>query len=287
MKNLLNIFFFVTLFTCPKIILAVVPTYPVVIESDTKSILKQIEAKAKVAQIRKQPFGGILAWVGTQLVNSPYAYYLLDQKTPEYLYISLGNTDCMLFVEEVVVLSRLIRSNRLTIDNYIDGIKDIRYHGSVSYCNRNHYFKDWAITNEQRGLVRDVGLQLTGEFVPNNAYILGNTIADNESNIHHADLACIRSREKIIDQKNIGFIAVGKLPSYLKYIKDGDIIGVVSAHPTKSDSIRHLGFAHLGNKQQVGYLNASSLKGKVVIYASLLDYLYSHNDAGIVLLRPI
>ncbi|MFN8770866.1 MAG: N-acetylmuramoyl-L-alanine amidase-like domain-containing protein [Neisseriaceae bacterium] len=258
--------------------------YQVVIESGTVNILNHIKKNAKITNVAKKPMSDIITWVGTQLLNSPYSYYLLDERTPEYLYISLSKTDCMLFVEEVVVLARLIQSQELNLDNYINGIKKIRYHGNVSYCNRNHYFKDWAVMNESQNILEDVGLKLTGKTLPNTAHILGDVIARNESNIHYSNLACIRDREKILDRETIGFIDIKYLPKYLKFIKSGDIIGVVTSNPIRSDSIRHVGIAYV-KSGKVGYLNASSIKSKVVIYDNLMKYLIKHKDAGIILFR--
>lgn len=258
--------------------------YPIVIESGTKDTLNQIQSLAKSEQIARKPMGDIVAWVGLQLLNSPYSYYLLDKKTPEYLYVSLSQTDCMLFVEEVIVVSRLIKMDKLNLASYIDGIKQIRYHGDVAYCNRNHYFKDWAVMNESQGIVEDMGLRLGGQVLPNTAHILGDNIVKNKDNIHYASLSCIRDREKVVNTETIGFIPIKKLSKYLKDIQSGDIVGVVASNPIKSDAVRHLGIAYVNNGK-VGYLNASSLKHKVVIYDSLMDYLTDHKDAGIVLLR--
>ena len=257
--------------------------YSVVIESATNTTLNTIKQSATRNKIAKQSIGDIITWVSVQLLNSPYSSYLLDQKTPEYLYISLSKTDCMLFVEEVIVLSRLIKTQQLNLNNYIAGIKQIRYHGDVTYCNRNHYFKDWVVMNESQNILQDIGINLTNQVLPNHATILGNIISKNPSNIHYSDLQCIKAREQIVNKETIGFIPIAKLPQYLKYIKPGDII---ANNPTKSDVIRHLGIAYIRNGV-VGYINASSRKEnmKVVIYQSLMDYLHKYNDAGIVLVR--
>ncbi|MBY0379443.1 MAG: DUF1460 domain-containing protein, partial [Burkholderiales bacterium] len=252
----------------------------------TPNILNKIKQLDIKQQIAKKPTDEIVTWVGTQLLNSPYSFYLLDQKTPEYLYISLSKTDCMLFVEEVIVLSRLIKTQQLNLGNYIAGIKQIRYHGNVSYCNRNHYVKDWLVMNESQNILQDIGISLSNQNLPNKASILSEVIAKNKNNIHHSNLQCIQEREQIVNQETIGFIPIAKLANYLQYIKSGDIIGIVAKNPTKSDAIRHLGIAYIKDGR-IGYLNASSKKNnvKVVIYNNLMDYLHANNDAGIVLVR--
>lgn len=259
-------------------------SYPVIIESGTQAILNSIVQKSKTAHIRNKPIGDIIQWTSLQLLNSPYVYYLLDKTTPEYLYISLSKTDCVLFTEEVVVISRLIKENKLTLFNYINGIKQLRYHGKLAYCNRNHYFKDWVIMNEKQGIVIDAGSRLTKTKLPFKSDIMSTLIEQNESNIHYSNLSCIRDREKIVNFETVGFITLKELPKYLKDIHPGDIIGIIRA-PDKSDAVHHLAIAYVHNGE-VGIIHASSIASKVVIYPSLMGYLEKFKDSlGIVLIR--
>jgi hypothetical protein len=258
-----------------------IQSYQVVIESGTGNILNALSNNAKSQKISQKPLGEIIQWTGLQLLNSPYVSYLLDKSTPEYLYISLSNTDCMLFIEEVLVISNLIKENRLTIVNYIDGIKKLRYHGDIKYCNRNHYFKDWAVMNNQ--VVYDVAFSLTAESLPYKTHVLGDSIANGKNN-NYSSLDCIRQREKLIDKETMGFIPLSSLPKYIQYIQAGDIIGIVRSGK-KADSIHHLGIAYI-HDGKVGMINASSITKKVIIADTLTGYLSKFKDTeGIILLR--
>ena len=258
--------------------------FQIITESGTPEILSKITSKAKSQNIKQKSMGEIMQWVALQLVGSPYVPGLLDKTTSEYLYVSLNKTDCMLFAEEVLVLSRMIKNNKQDIDDLIGGIYSIRYHNGFSYCNRNHYFKDLALVNQKQGLVVDQSLKLTKTTLPYPAHVLSDRIKGSKN--HAKDFACIRKREALINKEKIGFISMAKLPANLSSIKPGDIIGIVRTPGGKADSVAHMGIAYINNGE-VGMIHASSNDAKaVIIEKSLTNYLAKFKDSqGIILLR--
>ena len=268
--------------------------YETLIESQTPQILATIKQKALKDKVSELPSGKIMEWVALQLLDKPYVAALLDKKKPEYLYISLNQTDCMLFVEEVLVLTRLIKNQNLAkntspaqnIQDFTNGIKNVRYHGDVSYCQRNHYFKDWALVNHHKDLVIDAAYPLTKAALPYKAEILSTVIAKPTS-LHNDSVACIKDRETLLNQQQLGFIKLSDLPKYLPKIQSGDIIGIVREPNGKTDAITHLGIAYVHNSK-VDFINASNKPGngnKVVITSTLANYLAGFKDSrGIILL---
>lgn len=258
-------------------------SYPTIIESSTPAILSQLNSAAKSQNISKKSIGDIMQWTSLQLLGKPYEGRLLDRSTPEYLYISLNQTDCMLFIEEVYSFSRMTKNKQQSIENYTNGIKDLRYHGDVAYCNRNHYFKDWALTNINKGIFTDEAAKLTHKYLDYPASVLSKAIAG--SPVHASDVDCIISREKYINTLKIGFIPLDDLPKYLSKIKSGDIIGIIRTPVGKADSIHHLGIAYV-HDGRVSLIDASSIYGKVVVEETLTGYLAKFkNSEGIILLR--
>ena len=138
--------------------------YTTIIDSGTESTIIQMASNARQQAIGNKPFGEIMQWVAYQMLGKPYVGALLDKKTPEYLFISTEQTGCMLFMEHVFIISKLIQQNRLDINNLTDGIAKVRYHGNVSYCTRNHYFKDWIISNSTQ--LQNVSESLAGINYP-------------------------------------------------------------------------------------------------------------------------
>lgn len=277
-------------------------SYQVIVESTTPAILGSILQSAKKQNIAQQNMGQIMQWAALQLLGKPYAPALLDRHLPEYLYISLNQTDCMLFIEEVFALSKMIKNHQQTISDLTNWILQVRYNkSSVSYCSRNHYFKSWALANIEQGFMTDVASSLTLQYLPFSAHVLGDKIASYKPILasaistgsqnrvlplnHVAELDCIRVQEKNIDKQQLGFIPLNKIPKYLSEIKSGDIIGIVRIPTGGADSIHHLGIAYVHNGD-VSMIDASSIYNKVVIESSLLNYMSKFNDAlGIILIR--
>ncbi len=265
--------------------------YPVIINNNTKLILLKLQQQSSKLQLKNKKLGEIMVWVAKQLLNSKYKAHLLDnkQQTNEYLYISLSDTDCFLFIEEVLMISKLIKNNMLTMNNYIHSIRQIRYHNNeVSYCTRNHYLKDWAITNKYRGILTDVAIKLTHKTMPYKAHILSDNLKQ-QNNLSNKNLNCILQREKLINQQKIGFIPIKSLYKYLKYIHSGDIIGIIRT-PGLADAVHHVGISYVNynnqHRRQISMIHASSLAKKVIISHNLNLYLKQFPDTkGIILLR--
>jgi hypothetical protein len=217
----LLLYFLTMLFGLTNIAMAkVVPIY----QGDTINILNNLNKKAREDRISGNKIGDIVVWTALQLLNKQYAYSLLDKKTPEYLLITLDQTDCMLFVEEVLATSELIKSETLNSKNLAAITNVLRYHGKNSYCSRNNYFKDWALSNIKKDFVTDVAYNLTKINYPYNADVLSTVIKNSPNNIHKDSLQCIIDREYYINQKPLGFIPMALLNKNLKFIKNGDII---------------------------------------------------------------
>lgn len=256
----------------------------IVIESGTLTTVRLMYAQAGLRQLAKNnQFGFLMQNVALQMLNKPYSSFLLDRQLPEYLWISTEHTDCMLFVEHVWAISMLIKTGDNSASALESYIKQIRYHGQVNYCNRNHYFKDWALSGQAIGIFNDEGFRLASESLPTFVYYLSNKL-ESKSDLHHKDLACILNRENLLNREQLGFIPMGKLSDYLGQIKPGDIIGVVRDIP--GIDVAHMGIAYVKNGQ-LGMIHASSKEQKVVLTKNLLRYLKQfRNVEGIVVLRP-
>ena len=258
--------------------------YQTIIESGTTDEISI--ANSKFADQTESSVGDIMVSVSLNLLGQPYSRALLDRQTPEYMFVSLTNTDCMIFVEEILATSELIKQEQLTLDNLTRETKNLRYHGDLAYCNRNHYFKDWANANISKGYVIDEAYNLSGILFPYKANVMSSKIAKSIQSPHIDDLACIKSRENIINHEHLGFIPLKDLPRYLKFIQNGDIIGIVRTPNSREDAIHHLGIAYV-HDDEVSMIHASSQSGEVVVAKSLTKYLSQYTDSlGIILLRP-
>lgn len=260
--------------------------YEVVVESGTAVAINNLNLQAKKDDVANKSLNKIVEWTALQLLNQPYVPALLDRKTPEYLYVSLTNTDCMLFIEEVLATSKLIKQHDLNLANLTNEIAKLRYHGRIAYCDRNHYFKDWAFVNIKNGTISDEALHLTGTDSAYSVSSMSNYLSHHHD-LHSSDLKCILSRETFINQnEEIGFIRLKDVDKFLSKINSGDIVGIVRTPKGRADSIHHLGIAYV-HDGVVSLIHASSEYHKVIISPTLKGYLGRFKDSqGIVLFRP-
>lgn len=253
--------------------------YETTIESGTMATIKNIAANIPDTNSSSE----LRTTVAMAMLGKPYSYYLLDKKTPEYLFISTEHTDCMLFVEHVLVISNMISQHQINESQLSKDIVAIRYHGEINYCNRNNYFTDWATSNIKKQNMSDVLLNNTPYLMPNKVSIL-STMEQNPNNLHHDELKCISQREIWVNQQKLGFIPIDKFNQYSKLIQDGDIIGV--ARKESGIDIAHMGIAKI-TESQVGMIHASSEHHEVMYSNNLYNYLINlSNIQGIVVLRP-
>ena len=127
---------------------------------------------ADSAGLADLPAGAAIGRLAESFVGTSYAPGTLEVEGPERLVIDFREFDCVTFVENVLALTRFIRSGGAGLlddptaaqahyDRYLEAL---RYRGGVldGYASRLHYFSEWLADNESRGLVRVV----TGELDP-------------------------------------------------------------------------------------------------------------------------
>ena len=194
-------------------------------------------------------FGDVLARIGERLVGTAYEPRTLELSGPERLVVNLEALDCVTFVENVLVMARLVRSQpREAIDDldrfkaaYRSELTRIRYRGGVldGYASRLHYFSEWIADNEAMGLVDAISQDLGGikdgsaiDFMSThpNAY---RQLADP------AVLAEIAGVEARLGEVDRHYIPAQAIDAAAAGIEDGDIIAATS-------TVEGLDVAHTG-----------------------------------------
>lgn len=121
-------------------------------------------------------FGDVVARIGEQFVGTAYEPGTLEPPGPERLVINLEALDCVTFVENVLVLARLVRTAPPVLASdtgqfraaYRRELTRIRYRGGAmdGYASRLHYFSEWISDAEDKGLVHDLSRRLGGVADP-------------------------------------------------------------------------------------------------------------------------
>ena len=226
--------------------------------------------------------------VGESFLGTPYEAGTLDINLTENLIIKLSGLDCVTFVENSLTLSRLTSKQKLTVDDFKDELKYIRYRqGKLDgYLSRLHYFTDWIYDNEQKGVVKDVTKEIGGKILDKNINFMSTHTDSYKVLKKNPDLVDkLKQIEEEISQREIYYIPVSKVEDKYELLNDGDIIATVT-------SIEGLDVTHTGliykSAGETKFLHAS-LKNKEVIVTSgeLSSYLQGIKKCtGIIVARP-
>jgi hypothetical protein len=235
-----------------------------------KKICESILIEAFKDNMSLVPINELVLMVGRSFLGTSYVSNTLEQKGPEDLVINLRQLDCFTFLENAVVLARLIRAGKRTFTEYADSLREARYRQGVmnGYPSRLHYFCDWLHDNEQKGIVKNVTEDIGGiEYPGIIRFMTANAgkypaLADNDS---YKQMKVV---ERKISRRCNYYIPKRIFRDCQDKIMDGDLIAITTG-------IKGLDVIHVGIAMRVGknihLLHASKITGKVVVSSRTLD----------------
>ena len=105
-----------------------------------------------------KPINEIISSIGKSFLETEYEAFSLEQDGEEQLVIHLSGLDCTTFLENTLTLSRCVKKQKTSFDDYLKELTYIRYcDGKINqYPSRLHYFSDWIFNNTKKGIVKDV-----------------------------------------------------------------------------------------------------------------------------------
>ncbi len=238
---------------------------------------------AKENKLEERNIPEIQTAVAEWFMGTPYVAGTLDINSEEKLVVNLQVFDCVTFAETVTALGICVKSGELTNRAYFKNLQKIRYrNGEINgYTSRLHYFTDWLLDNQRKGIIKivsnDFGDKDFDAFVnfmsqhPQYYKALSDSIVKAE----------IQETEKRVSRANLKMVSVENLENVENLINDGDIIAVSSE--IKGIDIAHTGIAKHYNGR-LHFIHASSSKGKVVLSEKpLSEYLKGiKNDNGVL-----
>jgi hypothetical protein len=232
-------------------------------------------------------YSDLIPFVGEYFLGVPYVAHTLECEN-EILTVNLRELDCTTFLENVVVISTLIKKSETDFESYLQRLKSFRYrNGEVDgYGSRIHYFSDWIVTNEERGYVKNVTKEIGGEH-----YVkIINFMTENREK--YSRLADEKTFETIkISEDNLNshqhyYIPKAKVADIEKNIQNGDLIAITCN--TQGLDISHVGLAYKKNGR-IYFMHAPMSGEKVMISNEPLhDYLAKNKgNTGIMVTRVI
>jgi len=217
--------------------------------------------------------GDLMIIVGTYFMGFPYTGKTLEEEGAEHLVINLRQFDCFTFVENTVVLARLIKKGKVAFNDYASAIKKIRYrNGRISgYPSRLHYFSDWLADNEKKGVVRLITHENVGQTLHKEINFMTTHRDDHHGLRSDRSFKKMAVFEKNLSEKPLYYIPKAEFKQYKDVIENGDMIAVTTS--IEGLDVMHVGLA-VFLARGIHLLHASEIEKQVVISdASLFEYL--------------
>ncbi len=182
---------------------------------------------------------GRIAAISRIFLGTPYKEFSLDQTPAEITRIDLSTFDCFLFVEQILALSHSTNSNQVE-----SLIQQLRYRGgNVSYCNRYHYFTQWANNAEQMGFISTLPLHPSN--IQTRRIKLDFMSRHSQSYLpmrNASNRQCIQQLETDLNAIQ-AYVPVDRLSAMQNQLKSGDIFGLVTR--IKGLDVTHVGIVEV------------------------------------------
>jgi len=238
------------------------------------------------------PIGERTAQVGLALVGTPYKNFTLEiDSRKETPCVNMAGMDCWTFFEIALAGARVLKTSpNPTSADMLKMIELDRYRGGRcdgTFTSRLHYLEQWLNDNQSRGLIKDVTPSLPGARKLNRdmkemsaAWKSYRQLKANPSLI--PEMARV---EEQLSRRGIYYVPKSLVPAAEKYIRDGDIVCIVTTWPRSYTS--HVGLAYRDKKGVLRFMHASKNEGKVIVDSRLSTYLNRYKShAGIMVARP-
>ena len=215
--------------------------------------------------------------VGKQFLNAPYEAGTLEHPGAESLVVNLHSFDCVTFVENVAAITRCVKRNRLSFDEFQNELQTFRYrNGTVNgYASRLHYFSVWIADNERKGIVKNITQELGGKSYKKTINFM---TSHREKYLQLADDSVLNSLNAVEDslsKRTCYFIPKSKIKNLQPKIPNGSIIAITADQ--EGLDVAHTGIAVRLVDGSLHYLHAPNVKGSVRISKeTLAEYVLQH-----------
>jgi len=216
----------------------------------------------------------IIIKVGSEFIGFPYIASTLDtNNSEEKLVMNLGKVDCTTFVEYVSAISICIKQNKTTLSDFQSQLIYLRYRsGSIDgYGSRLHYFTDWLLENQKKGMI-DIVSNKIGTIPYEKKINFMSTHPQFYKQLSDTTiLNKIKASEINLSNQKLKLISKSDINTVESQIQDGDIIAFATS--IEGLDVTHVAFAV--RKNGLLCILHASLNAKKVVFSSisLTEYL--------------
>ena len=242
------------------------------------------------ASLKDKPIDEIIADVGLSFLGTEYVAGTLDENPDEeVLVIKIKGLDCVTFVENALVISRLIKKGKTDIEDFENELEFIRYRdgNNTGYTSRLHYFTDWIYDNEGKGVVKDITYDIGGILYNKNInFMTTHTKSYKQLYGKSKNISKMKEVESDMNEREMFYIPKSKVDNYYDLLKTGDIIATTT--DISGLDVTHTGFIYKENGNTY-FLHASSTENEVVISSEQLKQYLQNNkkQTGVIVARPL
>ncbi len=230
--------------------------------------------------------------IAMELEGIPYTSYTLEiDNHIESPSVNFEGLDCWTFFEICLGFSRMLDTPKGAYQprDLLRQIEWTRYrngrcHGN--YLDRIHYLAEWYVDNDKRGNIKDLTRSFPNTRMHNRCQEMSILWKSYRYLKHNPDLReQMAKQEAQLTKMPVYMVPKHKVAGIEKKLKDGDIIGIASAHDGGYCS--HVGIVVKDKQGRSRFMHASSSHKKVIIDSTISSYLHQYNKhAGILVARP-
>lgn len=258
-------------------------------EYRTSEIFHNIIKRAKKEDWASLPIGECMGKIALLFLDTEYVAGTLEEEGPEACRIDLTGLDCVTFFENVLCISRILKKDKTSFDDFKGEISFTRYREGIltDYTSRLHYTSDWIYDNEKKKVVRNITKEIGGEEFPFKVSFMSKNPHFYQSLKEFPEfIETIAMLEKEINKRKHWYIPKSKIKEAQKHIQTGDIIAL--ATDKEGLDYGHTGLAYQDERGKMRFLHASQRKKKVLLDAELYKYTQSiETHIGITIARPL
>lgn len=257
-------------------------------QKDVK-IFNKVITKAQSDSLQKENIGKIIVEIGKQFIGTDYIAHSLEINDKETLVVNLRNFDCTTFLDNSLVLARLVKMKDFSFKNYTSELTKERYRGGKlkKYPSRLHYFSDWIYDTEKRGWIKNITKDIGGEVYNKKIFFMSKNRKYYKQLSNDNFLEDIKKIENEINKRTYYYIPKNRVREVEQKIKTGDLIAVTTN--VAGLDISHVGIAIKMDDGRIHYLNAPYVGKKVKISEKpLAEYLMGNkSQTGIMVARAL
>ena len=259
----------------------------IVCTASDKEFCQNILDTALQSNLHIKNLNEIVISVAKSLQGTQYVAGTLDKTATEKLIVDFSGLDCVTFLENVVVLSRLIKQKKNKFEDYSNELEKIRYRNGKlkKYPSRLHYFVDWIADNSKKEIIEDVTQSITGSKPYNKTFdFMSKNYMKYPKLTNNTFLIQLQNIERELSKQQFYHIEQTQISKAETEILDGDLIAITTT--IKNLDIVHVGIA-IHQNGHLHLLHASSTQQKVVISTKPLSkYILGNKiQSGIIVCR--